>query len=273
MIDISLLYARFKTTNRGGAMHRLETRDLRVVVGGKEILKGVTLAVSSGEVAVLMGPNGSGKSTLFQAIAGNPKYEVVGGDILLDGESIKDLPPEERFARGIFIGFQSPVAVPEVRFAFLLQAMMNIRAGKKLTEPNPQVLAQAQKTAAELGLKPDVFNRGVGAGFSGGEFKRAEVLQALLLRPKFVVLDEPDSGLDIDGIAAVGKAVTQLATSGSGVLLSTHYARVLKFIKPTRVYVMAEGRVVLEGDENVIKRIEEVGYQSYFAEIKKELAL
>jgi Fe-S cluster assembly ATP-binding protein len=254
-------------------MHRLEVKDLKVAVGGREILKGITLSVSSGEVVVLMGPNGSGKSTLFQAIAGNPKYEVVGGDILLDGESIKDLPPEERFARGIFVGFQSPVAVPEVRFAFLLQAMMNIKSGKKLTDPNPQVLAQAQKIAAELGLKPEVFNRGVGAGFSGGEFKRAEVLQALLLRPKFVVLDEPDSGLDIDGIAAVGKAVTQLATSGSGVLLSTHYARVLKFIKPTRVYVMAEGRIVLEGDENVIRRIEEVGYQSYFAEIKKELAL
>ncbi len=254
-------------------MHRLEVKDLRVAVGGKEILKGVTLSVSSGEVVVLMGPNGSGKSTLFQAIAGNPKYEIVDGDILLDGESIKELAPEERFARGIFVGFQSPVAVPEVRFAFLLQAMMNIRAGKKLTEPNPQVLTQAQRIAAELGLKPEVFNRGIGAGFSGGEFKRAEVLQALLLKPKFVVLDEPDSGLDIDGIAAVGRAVTQLVASGSGVLLSTHYARVLKFIKPTKVYVMAEGRVVLEGDEGVIRKIEEVGYQSYFAEIKRELAL
>ncbi|RFA94957.1 Fe-S cluster assembly ATPase SufC [Pyrobaculum aerophilum] len=250
-------------------MHRLQVENLRVAVGGKEILRGVTLSVSTGEVVVLMGPNGSGKSTLFQAIAGNPKYEIIDGDILLDGESIKDLPPEERFARGIYVGFQSPIAVPEVRFAFLLQAMMNIRAGKKLTDPNPQVLAQAQKIAAELGLRSDVFNRGVGAGFSGGEFKRAEVLQALLLNPKFAILDEPDSGLDIDGISAVGKAVMRLASSGSGILISTHYARVLKFIKPTKVYVMAEGRVVLEGDENVIKRIEEVGYQSYFNEIKQ----
>ncbi|MCU7788810.1 MULTISPECIES: Fe-S cluster assembly ATPase SufC [unclassified Pyrobaculum] len=252
-------------------MHKLEVRNLRVAVGGREILKGVSLSVATGEVVVLMGPNGSGKSTLFQTIAGNPRYEVLDGDILLDGESIKELPPEERFARGIFVGFQSPVAVPEVRFAFLLQAMMNIRAGKKLTDPNPQVLAQAQRLAAELGLKPEVFNRGVGAGFSGGEFKRAEVLQALLISPKFAVLDEPDSGLDIDGIAAVGRAVTRLAASGSGILLSTHYARVLKFIKPTRVYVMAEGRVVLEGDENVIRKIEEVGYQSYFNEIRQEL--
>ncbi|MEM1598440.1 MAG: Fe-S cluster assembly ATPase SufC [Pyrobaculum sp.] len=252
-------------------MHRLEVVNLRVAVGGKEILKGVNISVSTGEVVVLMGPNGSGKSTLFQAIAGNPKYEILEGDILLDGESIKELAPEERFAKGIYVGFQAPVAVPEVRFAFLLQAMMNIRAGKKLTDPNPQVLAQAQKIAAELGLNPDVFNRGVGAGFSGGEFKRAEVLQALLLSPKFVILDEPDSGLDIDGIAAVGKAVSRLIGSGSGVLLSTHYARVLRFIKPTRVYVMAEGRVVLEGDENVIKKIEEVGYHSYFKEIQQAL--
>lgn len=252
-------------------MHTLEIRNLRVAVGGREILKGVTLSVSSGETVVLMGPNGSGKSTLFQAIAGNPKYEILDGDILLDGESIKDLAPEERFAKGIFVGFQSPVAVPEVRFAFLLQAMLNIRAGKKLTDPNPQVLAQAQKLAAELGLKPEVFNRGVGAGFSGGEFKRAEVLQALLLNPKFVILDEPDSGLDVDGIAAVGKAVSRLSASGSGILLSTHYARVLKFIKPTRVYVMAEGRIVLQGDENIIKKIEEIGYKSYFEEIRQEL--
>ncbi|MEZ0319440.1 MAG: Fe-S cluster assembly ATPase SufC [Pyrobaculum sp.] len=252
-------------------MHKLEVVNLRVAVGGKEILKGVNVSVSTGEVVVLMGPNGSGKSTLFQTIAGNPKYEVIEGDILLDGESIKELAPEERFAKGIFVGFQAPVAVPEVRFAFLLQAMANIRAGKKLTDPNPQILAQAQKIAAELGLNSDVFNRGVGAGFSGGEFKRAEVLQAVLLSPKFVILDEPDSGLDIDGIAAVGKAVTRLVSSGSGVLLSTHYARVLRFIKPTRVYVMAEGEVVLEGDENVIKKIEEVGYQSYFKEIQQAL--
>ncbi|MFN3803997.1 MAG: Fe-S cluster assembly ATPase SufC [Pyrobaculum sp.] len=249
-------------------MHKLEVKNLKVAVGGREILKGVDLSVSSGEVVVLMGPNGSGKSTLFQTIAGNPKYEVVEGDILLDGQSIKELAPEERFNLGIFVGFQAPVAVPEVRFAFLLQAMLNIRAGKKLTDPNPQALAQAQKIAAELGLNPEVFNRGVGAGLSGGEFKRAEVLQALLLSPKFVVLDEPDSGLDIDGIAAVGRVVTRLASSKSGVLISTHYARVLRFVKPTRVYVMVEGRVVLEGDEEVVRRIEELGYQSYFRELE-----
>ncbi|MEM1807183.1 MAG: Fe-S cluster assembly ATPase SufC [Pyrobaculum sp.] len=248
-------------------MHRLEVKDLKVAVAGREILKGVSISVKSGEIVVLMGPNGSGKSTLFQAIAGNPKYEILGGDILLDGESILSLSPEERFAKGIFVGFQSPVAVPEVRFAFLLQAMMNIKAGRKLTDPNPQILSQAQRIATDLGLRLEVFNRGVGAGFSGGEFKRAEVLQALLLNPRFVILDEPDSGLDIDGIAAVGRAITKLSSTGSGVLISTHYARVLNFVKPTRVYVIAEGRVVLEGDESIVKKIEEVGYQNYLQSV------
>jgi Fe-S cluster assembly ATP-binding protein len=132
-------------------MHRLEVKDLKVAVGGREILRGVTLSVSSGEVVVLMGPNGSGKSTLFQAIAGNPKYEVVGGDILLDGESIRDLPPEERFARGIFVGFQSPVAVPEVRFAFLLQAMMNIKSGKKAHRSKPTGLGAGSEDRGGAG--------------------------------------------------------------------------------------------------------------------------
>ncbi len=245
----------------------LEVKNLRVAVGGREILRGVNISVSTGEVVVLMGPNGSGKSTLFQTIAGNPKYEIIEGDILLDGESIKTLTPEERFGRGIFVGFQNPISVPEVRFTFLLQVMSNVKRGKKLTDPNPQVLTQAQKIATELGLKPEVFSRGVGVGFSGGEFKRAEVLQALLIEPKIAIFDEPDSGLDIDGIAAVGRAITKLASSGSGVLISTHYARVLQFLKPTRVYVMVDGRVVLEGSGEIIKKIEEVGYQSFLESV------
>ncbi|MFB6491442.1 MAG: Fe-S cluster assembly ATPase SufC [Thermoproteus sp. AZ2] len=241
----------------------LEIKDLHVSVEGKEILKGVSLVVRSGEIVALMGPNGSGKSTLFQTIAGNPKYVVTQGDILLDGVSIKDLTPEERFAKGLFVGFQSPVAVPEVRFAFLVQAILNKKMGKKLSDANPR-LGEAYKLASELGLKLDVFNRGVGAGFSGGEFKRAEVLLALLTKPAVTVLDEPDSGLDIDGMAAVGKALLGLAKSGGGVLLSTHYARILKFLEPHKVYVMYEGRLVMEGGAEIVRKVEEVGYEGLF---------
>ncbi|MGC8582378.1 MAG: Fe-S cluster assembly ATPase SufC [Thermoproteus sp.] len=243
----------------------LEIRNLHVAVDGKRILRGVTLSVKSGEVVALMGPNGSGKSTLFQTIAGNPRYEVVDGDILLDGVSIKGLAPEERFAKGIFVGFQSPIAVPEVRFAFLIQAMLNKRAGKKLGDANPR-LGEAYKLAGELGLRPDVFNRGIGAGFSGGEFKRAEVLLALMVKPSIAILDEPDSGLDVDGMAAVSKALTRLVEGGTGVLLSTHYARILKFLEPDRVYVMYDGRLVLEGGPEIARKVEEAGYEQLFKE-------
>ncbi|MEL9991938.1 MAG: Fe-S cluster assembly ATPase SufC [Thermoproteus sp.] len=244
-------------------MAALEARNLHVSVEGKKILKGVSLTVKSGEVVALMGPNGSGKSTLFQTIAGNPKYEVVDGDILLDGASIKGLAPEERFAKGIFVGFQSPIAVPEVRFAFLIQAMLNKKAGKKMGDVNPR-LAEAYKLAAELGLKQDVFNRGIGAGFSGGEFKRAEVLLALMVKPAIAVLDEPDSGLDVDGMAAVSKALLRLVEGGTGVLISTHYARILKFLEPNRVYVMYDGRLVLEGGPDIVRKVEEAGYERLF---------
>ncbi|MEZ0248603.1 MAG: Fe-S cluster assembly ATPase SufC [Thermoproteus sp.] len=241
----------------------LEAKNLHVSVEGKKILKGVSLAVKSGEVVALMGPNGSGKSTLFQTIAGNPKYEVVDGDVLLDGVSIKGLAPEERFAKGVFVGFQSPIAVPEVRFAFLIQAMLNKKAGKKMGDVNPKI-AEAYKLAAELGLKRDVFDRGIGAGFSGGEFKRAEVLLALMVRPAIAVLDEPDSGLDVDGMAAVSRALLRLVEGGAGVLISTHYARVLKFLEPNRVYVMYDGRLVLEGGPDIVRKVEEAGYERLF---------
>ncbi len=243
----------------------LEVRNLHVAVDGKRILKGVSLTVKSGEIVALMGPNGSGKSTLFQTIAGNPRYQVVEGDVLLDGASLKDAAPEERFAKGLFVGFQSPVAIPEVRFAFLIQAMLNKRSGKKLGDANPKI-AEAFKIAGELGLKQDVFNRGVGAGFSGGEFKRAEVLLALLAKPSIAILDEPDSGLDIDGMAAISKALLRLAEGGAGILLSTHYARILKFLEPSKVYVMYDGRLVLEGGPEIVKKVEEAGYERLFKE-------
>ncbi|CCC81594.1 Fe-S cluster assembly ATPase SufC [Thermoproteus tenax] len=246
-------------------MATLNVANLHVEVSGKRILRGVSLEVKQGEIVALMGPNGSGKSTLFQTIAGNPNYRIVEGDIAIDGVSIKDLAPEERFNKGIYVSFQSPISVPEVRFGFLIQAVMNKRMGRKMDEPNPK-MAEALKIAEEIGLRRDIFDRGVGVGFSGGEFKRAEVLLAYLMRPAIAILDEPDSGLDIDGIAAVSKIISSLARESSGVLLSTHYARILKFLEPDRVYVMYSGRIIMAGGSEIVKRVEEVGYEGLFKE-------
>ena len=245
----------------------LEVRDLYVEVSGKEILRGVSLGVERGEIVVVMGPNGSGKTTLFQAIAGNPRYVVTSGDILLEGESIRDLPPEERFAKGVFVGFQAPIPIPEVTFQQLITAMLNKRAGRDLLAPNPAAASEASKLAKELGLKLELLSRGVGVGFSGGEFKRAEVLLAMLAKPKVVILDEPDSGLDVDGVIAVGRALRKLAEQGSGVVVSTHYARILAHIEPRRIYVLAGGRVIYEGGPGDAKRIEEIGYAQFLRQL------
>ncbi len=249
----------------------LEVIDLHVEIDGKEILRGINLTVKSGEIVLVVGPNGSGKSTLFQTIAGNPKYVVTRGDIRLDGESILELPPEERFAKGIGVVFQAPVAIPEVRFSVLLQAMVNKKEGRKLTDPAPQIIAEARKAAAELGLSPSVVERPLYVGFSGGEFKRSEVLQLALTKPRYALIDEPDSGLDIDGIAAVGKVIDRLVSGGTGALVSTHYARIINFVKPNRVIVMANGTVIHEGGSDVVRRIEEVGYRQFFREMGIEV--
>ena len=249
----------------------LEVRDLHVEVGGREILRGVSLGIDPGEIVVIMGPNGSGKTTLFQAIAGNPRYVVTAGDILLNGESIKDLPPEDRFAKGIFVGFQAPVAIPEVTFQQLVSAMLNKRMGRDLLAPNPSAVNEAIKLAKELGLKAELLSRGVGVGFSGGEFKRAEVLLALLAKPRVVILDEPDSGLDVDGVIAVGRALRRLAEQGVGVMVSTHYARILTHIEPKKLYVLANGRVIYEGGPSDAKRIEEAGYAQFLKQLGVEV--
>jgi len=249
----------------------LEVKDLHVEVDGKEILRGVSLSVDSGEIVVVMGPNGSGKTTLFQTIAGNPKYVVTHGDILLGGESIKDLPPEDRFSKGLFVGFQAPIPIPEVTFQQLVTAMLNKRVGKDLLAPNPSAANEAMKLARELGLKLELLNRGIGVGFSGGEFKRAEVLLALLAKPKVVILDEPDSGLDVDGVITVGRALRKLAEQGTGVVVSTHYARILTHIEPRKLYVLANGRIIYEGGPSDAKRIEEVGYAQFLKQLGVEV--
>ncbi|MFP3484646.1 MAG: Fe-S cluster assembly ATPase SufC [Vulcanisaeta sp.] len=249
-------------------MAKLEVINLTVEVDGKRILNNVNLTVESGEVVAIMGPNGSGKTTLFLTIAGHPRYRVVGGDIRLDGESIINLYPEERVQRGVLLAMQNPTPVPEVRLSTLITAMMNKKLGRHITDPpTPQVLTELTKLTAELGLKPEHLSRGVHAGFSGGESKRAEVLQLLMFKPKVALLDEPDSGLDVDGIAVIGRSIARLAKEGAAVLLTTHHAEILHYVRPTRVIVMHRGGVVHNGGEEVVRTIESMGYERFFREV------
>ncbi|BDR92506.1 Fe-S cluster assembly ATPase SufC [Vulcanisaeta souniana] len=249
-------------------MTRLEVINLSVEVDGKRILNNVNLTVESGEVVAIMGPNGSGKTTLFLTIAGHPRYNVVNGDIRLDGESILKLYPEERVQRGVLLALQSPTPVPEVRLSTLITAMLNKRAGKHITDPpSPQAIAEMTKLTTELGLKPEHLSRGVHAGFSGGESKRAEMLQLLMYKPKVAMLDEPDSGLDVDGIAIIGRSIAKLAQGGTAILVTTHHAEILHYVKPTRVVVMARGSIVHVGGEDVVKAIESMGYERFLKDI------
>jgi Fe-S cluster assembly ATP-binding protein len=198
---------------------------------------------------------------------GHPKYTVTRGDIVLDGESLLNLYPEERVLRGVMLAFQNPTPVPEVRLSTIIVAMLNKRLGKYITEiPNPKVVMEMNKLASELGLTPDHLSRGIHFGFSGGEMKRAEMLQLLMAKPKVALLDEPDSGLDVDGIAVMGRYIAKLAEGGSAVMVTTHHAKVLHYVKPTKVIVMANGRIVYEGDEGVVRSIESMGYERFLKE-------
>jgi Fe-S cluster assembly ATP-binding protein len=233
----------------------------------KRVLEGVTLSVRPGEVHALMGPNGSGKSTLLYTLAGHPSYRLAAGRISMDGEDVSSLSPEERFLRGLLLAFQSPVEVPGVRLSSLLLASYNkrngIASGRNLLEVrDPRFLSAMRDAAAALGIGPDLLNREVNVGFSGGEKKRAEVLQAILLKPKYLLLDEPDSGLDVDGVDTVARAVRDMASSGVGVLLVTHYARILHRVVPDEVTLLIDGRIAGRGGPELAERVEREGYSS-----------
>ncbi len=245
-------------------MVELRIEDLAVSVDGKLIINGVSFSVRSGEVLALMGPNGSGKTTLFMTIAGHPRYNVVRGKVMLDGEDIVKLPPEERFLRGLMVAFQTPTVVPEVRLSTLITAMINKINGRKLTDPAPPSLVNSlMKGIQEVGLTPAHLSRGVNYGFSGGEMKRSEILQLLMVKPKVALVDEPDSGLDVDGVFAVGKALLSLLNSGTAIVLTTHSAKILHVVKPTKVLVLNRGRIVAEGGMELVEEIEKVGYENF----------
>lgn len=244
----------------------LEARDLHVTVGGREVLKGVTLKLEPRRIIALMGPNGSGKSTLLYTITGRPGYEPVKGSIILDGEDITGLPPEERSLRGVMLGFQDPVGIPGVKLSTLVIAAWNKRQGRRdLLRPDPKLLPLVHKTAGMLGLRRELLYRDVNVGFSGGEKKRSEMLQLLVLQPRYALLDEPDSGLDVDGVRKVAEAAAQLADNGAGLLIVTHYARILRFIEPDTVAVMVNGRIVETGGPELAAHIDRHGYEKYLA--------
>jgi Fe-S cluster assembly ATP-binding protein len=245
----------------------LKIVDLYASVEGRQILRGVNLTVREGEIHSLMGPNGSGKSTLASVIMGHPKYTVDSGDILLDGESIVNLSPDERARRGLFLAFQYPVEISGVTLAnFLRRAYINLKYGKDAGKEKERLgVLEFQKILKEkiemLKLDPSIAKRYLNEGFSGGEKKRCEILQMAILQPRIAVLDETDSGLDIDGVKIVAEGVRAVSSqTGMGALVITHYQRILNYLKPDVVHVMYGGRIVETGGYELAQLLEEKGY-------------
>jgi Fe-S cluster assembly ATP-binding protein len=240
----------------------LDIQDLREKVGDTEILKGITLSVRAGEVHAVMGPNGSGKSTLAQVLAGNPAYVVTGGTAVFDGRNLLDMQPEERAQAGLFMAFQYPVEIPGVSNAYFLRTAYNeIRKAHGLPEADPlEFLDIMEQRLAYVDMSPDMLNRSVNAGFSGGEKKRNEILQMAVLQPRLAILDETDSGLDIDALRIVAEGVTRLKRPDSATIVVTHYQRLLNHIVPDYVHVLSAGRIVKSGDKRLAFELEEKGY-------------
>ena len=244
-------------------MSLLEIRNLRARVEDKEILKGIDLTVNVGEVHAVMGPNGSGKSTLAQVLAGNPAYEVTGGSIIYDGKNVLEMEPEERAQAGLFMAFQYPVEIPGVSNAYLMRSAYNeIRKARGLEEVDPLEFLDIMEQRLKLvDMDPDMQHRSVNAGFSGGEKKRNEILQMAVLEPRLAILDETDSGLDIDALRIVAHGVNSLRRSDNATIVVTHYQRLLNYIVPDRVHVLAGGRIVRSGGKELALELETKGYE------------
>ena len=241
----------------------LEIKNLKVRTGDTEILRGLSLSVKPGEVHAIMGPNGSGKSTLAQVIAGHEAYEVTDGSVSFNGSNLLELEPEERAREGIFLGFQYPVEIPGVNNAYLLKAAMNARRKHQGLEEIDafEFLKLAREKMAVLGIDPKFLNRGVNEGFSGGEKKRNEILQMAMLEPRLAILDETDSGLDIDALKAVAEGVNALRCPDRAIVLITHYQRLLEHVEPDFVHVLSEGKIARSGDKSLALELEEKGYE------------
>jgi Fe-S cluster assembly ATP-binding protein len=243
----------------------LEIKNLHVTVDGRNILNGLDLVVNKGEVHAIMGPNGSGKSTLAHVLAGKADYEVTAGDVLFEGENLLEMEPDERAAKGVFLAFQYPLEIPGVATMTFLRTALNAQR-KKRGEPEllvPEFRKKVQEAAKALDIDLEMLRRGVNVGFSGGEKKRNEILQMALLAPRLCVLDETDSGLDIDALKIVADGVNRLRSPDRAIVVITHYQRLLNYIVPDVVHVLSRGRIVKTGTKELALELEAHGYREY----------
>ena len=240
----------------------LQVRDLHASVGGEEILRGLNLEINAGEVHAIMGPNGSGKSTLTSVIAGREGYDITSGEILYDGKPLAEMAPEERARAGIFLAFQYPVEIPGVsNLEFLKSALEALHEARGEAPPDSvTLLRRAREACQQVNLDQGFLKRGVNEGFSGGEKKRNEILQMLLLEPRLALLDETDSGLDIDSLQTVAKGVNSMRSADRSIVLVTHYQRLLQYIVPDHVHVLTGGRIVKSGGKELAEELEQKGY-------------
>lgn len=250
-------------------MSVLEVKDLHVTVEGKKILKGVNLKMSTGEIHAIMGPNGTGKSTLSSTIMGDPAYKITKGDILLNGKSIIDLPVDERARMGLFLAMQYPQEIPGVTNAEFVKSAINARRSKDDPIPLMDFIKRLDETLETLDMSEEMADRYLNEGFSGGEKKRNEIMQMMMIRPEFAILDEIDSGLDIDALKVVSRGVNQMRGDNFGSLIITHYQRLLNYIVPDYVHVMMDGQLVKTGGPDLAIRLEKEGY----AKLRDELGL
>lgn len=247
-------------------MATLEIIDLHVEIEGKEILKGVNLSLNTGEIHAVMGPNGAGKSTLAAAIMGNPAYQVTKGQVLLDGDDVLEMEVDERARAGLFLAVQYPSEIPGVTNASFLRAAMNTRRADDDKIDVRSFIKKLDEKMALLDMPQEMAQRYLNEGFSGGEKKRNEILQCLMIEPTFALLDEIDSGLDIDALQIVSRGVNEMRGAGFGSLIITHYQRLLNYIQPDVVHIMIDGRIVLSGDAQLAKQLEAEGYKGLLQE-------
>jgi Fe-S cluster assembly ATP-binding protein len=250
-------------------MALLEVKDLHVEIDGKEILKGLNLTVNAGEVHAIMGPNGSGKSTLAYVLAGKADYEPTAGAVLFNGKNIFDMAPDERAAAGMFLAFQYPLEIPGVATMTFLRTALNAQRKKRgeAELSTPEFIKKVRDTAGKLSIDQDMLRRAVNVGFSGGEKKRNEILQMALLEPRLAVLDETDSGLDIDALKIVSDGVNRLRAPSRSFIVITHYQRLLTYIVPDIVHVLSHGRIVKTGGKDLALELEARGYAEYQEEV------